>query len=368
MEAIMDITILDKGIEELAVLKKTVQEMEKLSVSGKELSSETKSLTKQITSAENQLATETEKSIREKRSNIEAKYDKQISNLIAKKNKTQSKRNKSRKEAVSDRIKSETNEPIIERRNIKNERKILSNQSNIPLVARTRFFSALYLPKGFKDFLIIIAVLILVLFIIPCGIFFLWLSDKSYIYLALLYIASILVFGGIYLALNKVKANNIAGLTKLRDFRLELDKNKSELKKIKKGIIKDTDDSGYGLHEFDSDIKTINREIDELRSEKAKSLNEFEANTKETIINDISNMRQPIIDEMHDLLKKKSEKLKTVDVSYRKLTLDISNNYEVFIGKEFMNSEKLGLLETTMKTNGLSTIREAIAYLGENKK
>lgn len=364
----MDITILDKGIEELKILKESVSKLENLSVSIKKLSSETKSLNKQITSGENQLTSEIDKSIREKRSAVESKYDKQISSLIAKKNKTQSKRSKTRKEAVSDRIKSETNEPEIERRNIKKERRVLSNQSNIPLVARTRFFSALYLPKGFKDFLIIVAVLLVVLFIIPCGIFFLWLSDRSYIYLALLYIVSILVFGGAYLAFNKVKANNMAGLTKLRDFRIELDKNRSKLKKIKKGIIKDTDDSGYGLHEFDSDIKAINQEIDNFKSEKAKALNEFEANTKDTIINDISNTRQPAIDDMKDLLKKKSEKLKMAEASYSKLSLDISNNYEVFIGKDFMNSDKLDHLETTMKSNSFSTIREAIAYLKENKK
>jgi hypothetical protein len=63
----------------------------------------------------------------------------------------------------------------------------------------------------------------------------------------------------------------------------------------------------------------------------------------------------------------KSEKLKITEASYNKLSRELSNNYEVFIGKEFMNSDKLNQLETIMKNNGLSTIKQAIDFFKDNK-
>ncbi|MDX1358412.1 MAG: hypothetical protein R3232_06250 [Clostridia bacterium] len=356
-------SILDKGLDEIVKLKEAVAELGSLELRKKNVGAEIKLLDKEIKAGTSHMESEIDKAIRSRRSVIENKYKKQIDELVSKKNSILSKRNKTKKSAISERIKGETTGATKEMKRLKDERKALYRLHKIPVISRNRFFSALYMPKGFKDFLIILAVLVFVLFLIPCGIYFLWLSDKSYLFLALLYILSILIFGGLYLLLNKVKNKNAEGLLKLRELRIAYNKNKREKKKIKKGILKDTDESRYGLSSYDEELRAVNTKLDSLNKEKNDALEYFESNTRPLITNEITMKLQPAVDRLSALIKKERDKLKATETEYNKLSLNLANNYEAYIGKEFMTVDKLAHLETIMREKNLSSIRDAIDYV-----
>ncbi|MDX1358479.1 MAG: hypothetical protein R3232_06590, partial [Clostridia bacterium] len=254
-------TFLDMGVDAVVELKQAIMKLDSLGERKRESLTLIKHLNKEINTGINQMETEIAKAVRTKRAVIEEKYDKQINSLIAKKGSLTAERSRTKKAAVSDRIKNETNETVVGMHVLKKDWKVLARRDKLPLIVRSRLFSALYLPKRFKDFLVILVFLAFILFLIPCGIYFLWLSDRSYLYLALLYVLTILLFGGIHLGLGRLKTRHASTLAKIKELRTKYDTLRRELRKERKAITKDSDESMYGLGEYDTEIREIDAQL-----------------------------------------------------------------------------------------------------------
>ena len=57
--------------------------------------------------------------------------------------------------------------------------------------------------------------------------------------------------------------------------------------------------------------------------------------------------------------------IKDTEDKIKNLSMDIANNYEAYMGKEFMSVEKIKILMDIMLDNKLKTISEAIGYYKE---
>lgn len=356
----MDTNILTGGTNELHEIKKCLIDLENFETQKKTLDSAEKKLSKEVKSKEKAIKDEIYKTIKERKGHIESTYKKPIGEAKSKVKKVQSKKGNTKKQAVADRINAETEALRLEYKDIKANKKLVFRKEGIPAVFNTRLFFTYYLPKGFGDFVIILSSLILVLFIIPCGVYLLWFAEKSYFFLALFYIIVIVVFGGIYLLFGKVKLKNIDALKRVRDLNTKLSENRKSQKHIIRQIRHDKDESAYGLDRFNSENKELEQEIDKLSEEKRTALLVFSNEKRVNIANEITRRHQAELDNLKSEYNTTRNRNKLNSDNLIALSTKIANEYEVYLGKDNMSIEKINYLESLITSNRAGTIAEAI--------
>ena len=117
----------------------------------------------------------------------------------------------------------------------------------------------------------------------------------------------------------------------------------------------------YGLEPFDSQIKALYDDIAEIENEKQSALEDFEKNTKADIISEINERYADKICNMETELEKKKVEYDELDDLVKKQRIYISSNYEAYLGKEFINVDKLSELNSIMKSDSADTIAQALA-------
>ncbi len=362
----MEANILNSGVDQLRIIKHNLNEMEKYKTQKKELDSSEKKLEKEVKNKEKAIADEISKAIKQRKNHIESTYDKPINEARTKIKKIQANRDKSKKIAVAERIATETKDMQIESKTIKSERKAIFKQEKISSIFNNRLFFALHLPKGFGDFVIILGTLIFFLFIIPCGVYFAWFSDRSYLYLALFYVIIIIVFGGLYLLTGKMVSKHIEALKKVRELRIRLSDSKRKQKRVQNRILHDIDETTYGLEDYNSETRALELEIDNLSKDKKAALLNFENEKRITIINEITDRNQKELDQLKSDYGKTRSQNKLNGDRLNALSKKIVNEYEVYLGKELMKVEELNQIERLMVSNNLKTIAEGKALYQKN--
>ena len=143
--------------------------------------------------------------------------------------------------------------------------------------------------------------------------------------------------------------------------RTQIKDNNKRIKKIEKNIRKDKNEDMYGLESFDSQIKALYDDIAEIEDEKQSALEDFEKNTKADIISEINERYADKICNMETELEKKKVEYDELDDLVKKQRIYISSNYEAYLGKEFINVDKLSELNSIMKSDSADTIAQALA-------
>ena len=90
-------------------------------------------------------------------------------------------------------------------------------------------------------------------------------------------------------------------------------------------------------------------------------LEDFEKNTKADIISEINERYADKICNMETELEKKKVEYDELDDLVKKQRIYISSNYEAYLGKEFINVDKLSELNSIMKSDSADTIAQALA-------
>ena len=359
----MQQNILTGGIEELGIIKQNLKELNDYKLKKKELDTSEKKLGKEVINKEKAIRDEIAKTIKQRKAAVEAIYDEPIEAARTKANKIHSKRGKYKKIAVNERINSETEESANENKDIKYNKKSIFKQEKLPFIFNNRLFFALFLPKGLVDASIILGTLLLFLFLIPCGVYFIWFSEKSYLYLALFYIIIIVVFGGLYLLVSKFKYKHIKALNRVRELRIKLHESKKKQKRIKKQIIHDKDESQYGLEDYDNELASLELEINKLTTQKRNALISFDNDKRISITNEIKNRNQKELDRLNSEYNITRNRNKLNGDHINGLTARLTNKYEAFLGKNMMTIEKISQLEQLMSSHKLGTISEAISLM-----
>jgi len=179
--------------------------------------------------------------------------------------------------------------------------------------------------------------------------------------MGLIYFGVILVFGAIYLAINaKLKNRYHETFKKVKEIRAKILINNKDIKRINKSIQKDKDESNYGLEKYNKEIKELEDTMDLITSKKKEAIIEFESTQKTVIANEIREKNKPELlnlqqkhDEVHELSKEYSQKVK-------ELEMQLAATYEAYLGKEFMNLEKLEKLIKIMEAREGMVISEAM--------
>ena len=186
-------------------------------------------------------------------------------------------------------------------------------------------------------------------------------SRTKALYLVIIYVLTVLVFGALYFVIgSKTKDKHLSTMKEVRQIRDNMSKNKAKRKKIERRIKRDKDESVYSLDRYDEEINKLQDDIDIVANRKKEAIATFDNNTKAIITKEIRGRHEEQLLDLKTKLKQLSEKIKHNNENIKYLSLELVDNYEAYLGKEFMYVEKIDQLIALIEDKNLQNISEAI--------
>ena len=348
-----DIAVLEQIISDFKEHNEKKDRMDKITETMRDLS-------KSVDMTEREMRDEIDARVKASTASICEGYDKSIAADRTKLKEVQGEREKAKMAGVKERIENETAFLKKENADLKGQIKEAFQLEQIPMCCNNRFYLALFGTKNAADVIIYMASLLMLFTVIPIALYFVpYFSKWAYIiYYSVMVLIVCSVYKWIYA---KTYAPHVETITAARKTKLQIKLNGKKIKKIEKGIRTDKNEEMYGLGEFDYKINELHDDISRIEEEKAKALDEFERTVKPDIIAEIEGRKQSQINLMRTELAKKQEESLKLDELIKKQRIYISANYEAYLGKEFMNADKLQELHSLMKSGVADTISQAIA-------
>ncbi len=353
--------ILSAGIGELRELRQMLVSLEDDKAKNAELTLKEEQLEKQIQTLEKQLSDKIAQVAKTRSTELGATYDEQLEKTKSRLRKVRTKKDKQKGLQVAERIASETAQVREERRQLYEQMGQLYKENKIPRFLNNRFMHALYIPQGLKDILIILLTLVVVLFVLPCGIYYFAFRPKT-VFLIVLYIVTVLLFGGIYMALNSIsKQRSPQTFEKIKALRRELGVNHKNIRKMEKAIRKDKDESRYDLDKFNNELRELEEEAERITQEKKAALKKFEGETKAVIAAELTAEFAEKLDPLREEHDEAYEEQRRAEDSVKRLSMRLTNEYNSYLGKENLNISTLDELLCIMEAGEAATIKDALA-------
>lgn len=365
----MEGNILSQGVAEVYVMKDMLLMLSECKEKREELEIEENKLEKSIATKEKMIDEEVNSTLKKRKEEIESTYNKQLEDVKTKIKKIKGKKEKSKNEKIKERMEYETKELCEEYKSLQHHIKTKIKEHKLPSICRYNFFYSFYMPKFFGDIVSIFILLFVLLYMIPCGIYFFLLPVQRITYLVGIYCAIVIIPGSIYMLIeNKIKDKYIVVLKEIQEIRIQMRSNKKQEKKIKRNILKDKDESVYDLDTFNKELQYLNEEQNTIAEEKAKAIKTFEEETKHIISNEIKARYDEELISLKNQFLDTTNKRKAMEERIKTVSLNIANSYEVYLGKEIMNVEQLDRLASIMKEKQLNTISEGLIGMRDENK
>lgn len=298
---------------------------------------------------------------------INDSYDKEISKEQDKLKKVRARREKAKDREVKDRIEEETAELRAHNKELKAQMRGVFRQNKVPGFCNSTLYYAIYFTKGIKEGLLFLLLVLLCFLGIPCGIYFL-LPKATPVYLIGIYFGTILVFGGAYVVINNMtKVKHLDALKRGRTIRNIIAANNKKIRVIAAGVRRDKSEDAYELDHYDTEIAQLENSLNEIVLKKKEALNTFDTVTKNIIADEISGNSRERIEGLENELYRVTEELKEVEANIKNANIALTDNYEVYIGKDNMQPEKLTALLNIIQEGSADNITEAISIYKNSK-
>lgn len=360
--------ILSGGIEILETLKENLLELDGYRQRCRELDAEEDRLERQLSAREQSIQAEITAVTRQRRQEIESSFDSEINTIKTRMKKIRSKKDKLKTARISERIQIETAELEEQKREKRAEIRAVFRKEQINRLCGSRLFYSFFLPAGIGD-LLYACIFVLVLLLIPCGIYFLLIPDRKGYMIVLMYLAVILVFGGLYALLrSKVRTRHLAAFQSVRLIRSDIFRIEKEERRIARGIRRDRDESGYGLEKYDEQLQLCQKKLDELAENEKKALKEFDSGTRTALAKEITDRNQKELDDLMARHEKAEADQDLAEQKAREFAVEITRRYEGFMGKDMMNLQAVDALSELIASGRASNVSEAaLLYRQENQ-
>lgn len=355
-------TILSGGLDTLYTMKENLLELEGYKTMSSELALKEDQLEKQIEYKEKAIAEEVIAATKKRRLEVEASFDEQIDKVKSRIKKVKAKKDKEKNVQVSERIKAETADFTKEKIRLKEDMKAVYQKNHISRIFNNSLYHALFMPRCFKDICSILLTLFVVLFVLPYLLVYKLLLPNDGSYLVIIYIITVVIFGGIYLLISeKTKGQHTDAAIDIRAIRAKQAKNQKKINAIAKEIRKDKDESSYGLENFTGEIDELENELKSITEEKKEGMVEFETKTKAVIESDIRADKKEELESLKASHSQVYRDQKKVEEKVKIFSLEITNKYESFVGKDLMSVSKIDSLIEIVQSGQANTVAEAIA-------
>lgn len=367
--------IFNQNVDFLIQARTEVAACNQLEQKQKQLQEREDKMQKAIAQEEKSIHDEINTTVKKRKSEIENTYDAQLDAGRKKLKKAQEQKSKEKSERVGQRVDEETADVKENSRQLKTEMRTLFKKNHVPAFCQTGFYYALFMPKGVKEILILLLMIVVGLAGIPFGVYELFakvilvgkpIAAASYFMALVIALTLIVVLGIYFLIFNLTKVRHRDTIAEGRKIRNQMIANDKNIRAIKNAINKDKDESQYGLDAYDQKIQASQNEMDAIAEEKQAALTEFEQQTRNTIVNEINGRRQGKLDEMRQQAAAVEEERYEVESKIKEAALAITNKYVKYLGKNICKEETLNDIINIMQTEQIDTISEGIAiYKGE---
>lgn len=261
---------------------------------------------------------------------------------------------------MKERIAEETSVLREHNRDLQVQMKTMFQKDKVPAFCRTTFYYSLYYARGLKERLIGFITFLICFLVLPCGIYFL-LPDRKIWYLVLVYFADIIIFGGLYVTIgNRSRSRYHDALKQGREIRNLLNSNEKKIKVITRSIEKDGNEDIYDLEKYDDEIACAQQELSDIAAKKKDAISSFENVTKNIIADEIEGSHKAEIEEKEQKLKEVNNNLAELENSIRQQNIYITDTYGPYLGKEYLDTDKLMELSRIIQAGIASNITEAI--------
>ena len=340
--------------------KQAVWEMEQLKLREEQLLNLENELETSLKTKQKQVSDIISQTVKKRLEEINQSYDAEISKKQDRLKKIRSKREKAKNQGVKERIVEDTQSLLKENADLRRQMKTLFHTNHVPRFCAGKLYYSLYFTKGLKELVTMLIVLLICFLTVPCGIYFM-IPERKTMHLILIYMLSILIFGGLYVKIgNSTKIKYMDVLKEGRQILNQIAANKKQVKKITKSIRKDKDEAVYNLQKYDDEIAQLEQDMAQAERQKKEALNTFESVTKTIISDEIMGNHQAELTQIETDLAKTNDDLKETQKAAMNKALYITDNYEVYAGKEFMSVERLEALEELIQSGKATNLTEAI--------
>ena len=307
---------------------------------------------KELAAAKKAVTDSVNQTIKKRRSEIDTSYDKEIAKGQERLKKARTQREKAKNKGMKERIAEETSELREHNRDLQIQMKTMFQKDKVPVFCRTTFYYSLYYARGLKERLIGFITFLICFLALPCGVYFL-LPDRKIWYLVLVYFADIIIFGGLYVTIgNRSRSRYHDALKQGREIRNLLSSNEKKIKVIVHSIEKDGNEDIYDLEKYDDEIACAQQELSDIAAKKKDAISSFENVTRNIIADEIEEKEQK--------LQEVNDSLAQLESSIRQQNIHITDTFGPYLGKEYLNTDKLLGLSKLIQSGTASNITEAI--------
>lgn len=298
--------------------------------------------------------------IKKRMDELNASYDKEISKSQDRLKKIRAKREKAKNQGMKDRIEEETSALRDHNRELRLKMKSLFQQKRVPRYCRSALYYCLYFPRGLREYLVLLAAVLLFFLAVPYGIYY-QIPVRQPLYLAVIYLADILLVGGGYLAVgNRGKLHHLDALKEGRAIRDAIRSNDKKIRVITSTIKKDRNESLYNLEKYDDEIAQAEQELAQITDQKKEAVATFETVTKNILADEIEHNNQERLDELQARYRETEEALRQTEAEAKEKGLYITDHYGTYLGREYLDSLKIAELVQLIQNDQAKNLSEAL--------
>lgn len=312
------------------------------------------------------MAERIESTINQRKGEMEASYDQQLTQIEARIKKTTAAREKARTQGVKERIETETADLVLGNQELKHALSARFKKDRVPALCRTDLYYVLFNPKGVKERLLCLLAFCLLFAALPIGLYYL-IPQHRFWYLIIIYLADIVIFGGLYLRINNAtKVKHAEAIREGRRIKNDMKANRKKIHALTHAIKTDANEDGYNLKEFDDELARSKQSLAEISKKKQEAQDTFENVTKNIIIDEIENVDKKEIMRLEQERSELGRQILLVGTQEQQEAMELSAAYETYLGKENMNQDRLDRLIGLLQSGQAGSVMDAVAKLQKN--
>ncbi len=353
----------------LGEAKQAVEDLNRMKKDSSQLELEAKQIKRQLDAEQKAVDDSISITVKKRREEINASYDKQIAKGQERLKKAKAKREKAKNQGMKERIAEETAGLHEENRQLRMKMKSLFQKERVPSFCRRTWYYALYMPRTLKEIGLLLLIILILFAALPGGIYWLIPAEVRHSWmLILIYLADILLFGGLYLtAGNRTKMAHPEAIRQGRLIRDTIHSNDRKVRVITNSIRRDRNEAIYDLEKFDDEIAKTSQELADLTAKKQEALNTFNTVTQNIISDEIISNSKDKLDQLSRDYGQKSARMTELEQQIKELSLDITDQFETYIGKEFMQPDKLAELARMIRAGEAANLSDAVSIYKSKK-
>ncbi len=316
---------------------------------------------KTVKAKEKAIKDEIAATIKKRKEELEQSYDSEIDKLKQRTKAVKDEKGKDRGEQQAKRIENETAGNRERERELQLEIRSIYKRDGIPSIFNNNLFYALFMPRTFVEFLVLVAAVLITLVAVPTLIVFIFMKEPSTLQTMLVYYACLFVFIGLYMLISYLtKVKHRPSFVEILKIRREIRANRRDMKSVSHRVQRDKDDSKYDLAQYDEEMERIKGEVDRINEKKKEALKVFENETKSVISTQIEEKNGAELNELKAFVEQRTAEEKELSEKAKELGLLVTAEYEPFIGKSNLTAELFDKAVSFMEAGRADTVASAL--------